>query len=489
MTTLKPIPGKKGKEQIYYDEILNVYGSEGINFNDGHTPYEALEALKKHTDDKKARKAKVVAKDDALMFKKKGAYSALKLKEVPYDAVKSFYQFSEKPNFVVIGIRGKGIPKQYIVLSAPKADKLSKLFDVLQISQWAPEHKINMPVPPVNTASIVVTGGASESSALQTPSASPAPPPFENSRSATSHSSPALRRQPFDPPTETSRPISSRSTITPSPSPQRQPLRTGTISRTSATSHISEQFVAPRSSCHQCVTRSMSHSSSLSRTKPTPTSTREYTNQRSVSLSRTSSSTTLTPQVPQSITTPTSILVSREQPVEYSETKDQFVVYKPRQGMTTRRKSLELSGLEKRNVNYSSSSSSSDEGEDIKARSVLKKSERSNGGALPYSARRDKQKPKNKSVPEMSRKDVGKLSSKIYYFHVDRENFSSSDSDSDSMAEDAYIIRSASEKPRSHRAPPKRRNRSSSSSSSVSSSSSLDNRKSRPFTIYRIVQY
>ncbi|CDS40005.1 expressed conserved protein [Echinococcus multilocularis] len=488
MTTLTPIPGKKGKEQIYYDEILNVYGSEAINFKDGHTPYGALEALKKHMDDKKVRKAKVVAKDDALMFKKKGAYSALKLKEVPYDAVKSFYQFSEKPNFVVIGVRGKGIPKQYIVLSAPKADKLSKLFDVLQISQWAPEHKINMRVPPVNTASIVVTGGASESSALRTPSASPDPPPFENSRSATSHSSPVLRHQPFDPPTETSRPTSSRSAVTPSPRPQRQPSRTGTISRTSATSHISEQFVAPRSSCRQCVTQTMSHSSSSSRTKPTPTSTQEYTNQRSVLLNRTSSSTTLTPQVPQSITTPTSILVSREQPVEYSETKDQFLAYKPRQGMTTRRKSLEFSRLEKRNV-YSSFSSSSDEGEDIKARSALKKSERSNGGALLYSARGDKQKPKNKSIPEMSRKDVEKLSSKIYYFRVDRENFSSSDSDSDSMAEDAYIIRRVSGKPRSHRAPPKRRNRSSSSSSSVSSSSSSDNRESRPSTIYRIVHY
>lgn len=472
MTTLKPLSEEKGKEKIYYDEILQVYGAEKIKPRGVHTPNEALEALKKHLNDKKVAKAKVVAKVNALSFKKKGVNNNFKLKEVPYEAVKSFYQFSDKPEFVVIGVVSKEIPKQYIVLAAPKANKLDRLFDVLQTSQLTPEHKLDKPVPPVIASLITVVGAESESSTSQS-----------SSESRRSMSPPVLRNQPLEPPTETSRPISYQTDTPRSPSPQQQPSRTRTESKTSEISYASKLSMPPSiSSHHQSVARPLSSFSSSSRSKTTPTLKRECSNQRTISLSRSSSCTIPAPQVSSSRATPSSIVVSHERSVEYNETKNQFVVYKPAKYRSTKGKSYEYGESVDRKLNYYNSSSSSDEEEDIKDRSAMKISEQSE-----HSSRNGKQKPRRRSDSENPQNNE-RLSSRIYYFCADRGEFSSSDSDSDSMTEDSYMVRRVSSRSQPKIAPSKRRNRSSSSSSSSSSSVS-DDRESRTSSIYRIMRY
>ncbi|KAL5966272.1 hypothetical protein TSMEX_006009 [Taenia solium] len=477
MTTLKPLPAGKGNKQIYYDEVLQVYGAEKIKPKGELTPHEALEALNKHLGDKKAAKTKVVAKVNALNFKKKGRSSNFNLKEVPYDAVKGFYQFADKPNFVVIGVEGKAIPKQYIVLAAPNADNLNRLFDVLQTSQLTPGHELNKPIPPVNTSLITVVGAESESPTLRSPS--------ENRRSVTSISTPVPQQLPFEPLTESSRPTSYRSESLRSPSPRWQPSRTRTESRTSGISHTSKHSMAPSlSSYHQPVARSLQSSSSSLRSEPSPSPKRETSSQRSVLSSRPSSSAILAPQVSSSRATTPSILVSHEQSVEYNETKTQFVVYRPKKYKGTRANSYDFGGLVDRNPKYSSSDSSSDEREDIKGRLAMKISKQSK-----HSSRKGEQKPKRRSDPEKSEKYGEQLSSRIYYFCADRGEISSSDSDSDSMAEDTYVVTRVSSKLQSRKAPSMRRNRSLSSSSSSSSSSVSYDRNSRTSSIYRVMRY
>ncbi|KAL5111894.1 hypothetical protein TcWFU_004091 [Taenia crassiceps] len=475
MTTLKPLPGGKSKEQVYFDEILEVYGAEKIKPKGELTPYEALEALKKHLNDKKAAKAKVVAKVNALDFKKKGVHSTFKLKEVPYEAVKGFYQFSVKPNFVVIGVASKEIPKQYIILAAPKAEKLDRLFDVLQTSQLTPGHKLNKPVPPVNDSLIAVVGAESESPTLRSRS--------ENRRSATSTPLPALQQQTLEPSTESSRSISYRTETTRSPSPQRQPSRTRTESRTSAISYTSKHSVASSlSSHHQRVPRSLSSSSSSLRSRPTPTPKGGYSSQRSASSRRSSSSTIPAACIQSSIATPPSILVSQDKPVEYNETKSQFIVYRPSKYKVSMNRPFEFGGLVNRKPNYYSSESSSDESDDANDRSTMKTSKHSE-----RSPQKDDQKPKQKSDLKKSQYKEERLSSKIYYFLADREEFSSSDSDSDSIIEENHKVKRVSSKLQPRKAPSKRRNRSSSSSSSSPSISTDTN--SRASSIYRVMRY
>ena len=92
MTTLKPIAGTS-KKPLYYDEVVQIYEIVKLKPKTNHNPTDALEELKKQLANKKSIKAKLMAREDAIEFKKKGVGKSLSLKLVPYEAVKTFYQF------------------------------------------------------------------------------------------------------------------------------------------------------------------------------------------------------------------------------------------------------------------------------------------------------------------------------------------------------------------------------------------------------------
>ncbi|KAM7539622.1 hypothetical protein Aperf_G00000032123 [Anoplocephala perfoliata] len=172
MTSLKPLPNSKAKKPLYYDEKITIYPISKVKQGANHNAEDALEELKKQLQNKKPTKNSVTAEEEALQFKKKIALSpSLKSKTLPYSDIKAFYQFSNSPAFTVLGVQGKGIPKEYIVFANPNVDKANKLTEILQVAQWTQGNNLKNKPSAVSSAELAVVGDVSEKSntSLRTP--------------------------------------------------------------------------------------------------------------------------------------------------------------------------------------------------------------------------------------------------------------------------------------------------------------------------------
>ncbi|VDN99629.1 unnamed protein product [Rodentolepis nana] len=466
MTTIKPLPNSKAKNPLYYDEVVQMYDVVKVKAKANHNPVDALEELKNQLKKKKAIKATLLAGEEAIEFKKKGVGKSPQLKRLPYSAVKSFYQYTTSPAFVVMGVQANDIPKQYVILAAPTVEKANKLTEILQAGQLAPKHNLKNQVPPVASSDII----------REEVTRSPSSPPARNSTY-----SPSPRRQ------TASRHTPSQSTHRQkSPSSHRRSARK-TSSSTSSHSSMVRRPQRSSSSSSRSKTRSYSYPSYSERRRVasvyssnarrsegyvnngSPSPPPQRYSKRAISVS---TSTLIQIPISRNSSSPKPIpQKNRSTAMGYIDDKSFFIHYNPPRKMKKEKKSKSRQSVRSSNYYTSIDSSSSDS-------EMERKFFKDHSQPQPGIYLMADKKPKVKRVKNFkrSRSENTRLSSKIYYFSLNNTSSSSSTSSSDSEDE-TYIVRrnhkpnkSSSRRSKqslitSWRSPPRSRYSSSSSSS------------------------
>nr|CDS29499.1 expressed conserved protein [Hymenolepis microstoma] len=466
MTTVKPLPNSKPKKPLYYDEVVQIYDVVKVKARTDHNPTDALEELKKQLTKKKAVKARLLAREEAIQFKKKGVGKSPKIKRIPYSAVKSFYQFTTSPAFVVLGVQGNDIPKQYVILAAPSVEKANRLTEILQVGQLAPNNNLKNQIPPLELRNYVrdespwspISSSHSHSSRRYTPSQSSHrhKSSRKNSSSTTSHSSRVKR----------SRSSSKRRSYSfPSYSEKQRAASADSPNIRKSGGYIKTGSSSPSPQRYNKKTISVSTSTLIQ-----------------IPISRNSSSPDPVPKQDKSMS------------MGYNEDRSFFIYYNPPSRMRKTKKSKSR-GSDTPVFYFTPDDSSSSE--DEKERKIS----RARSEARPGIYLMANKKPKVKRVKKLKKRSASedtRLSSKIYYFSLNDSSSSSSSSSSSDSEEETYVLqrsrksvqssprRSRRSSNRSWRSPPRGRYSSSSSSSSSSSirrrsSSSSSSSRSRSY--------
>ncbi|VDD84093.1 unnamed protein product [Mesocestoides corti] len=493
MTTIKPLEGSKPNQPVYIKEVVQIYGPVPIKPKGTFNAADAQHALKKLVDAKKSVKSKMIAEADSIQLKKKGAFGkSSKLKALPYSSVKSFYQFTDSPGCMVVGIEGKDIPKQYVVFGMPSVDKVSRLAEVLQTGLWAPKNNLKNKVPALQVPEeedkkepVKDTSSSSSSSSSSSRSRSSSPQPQRSAHSPVR----TMTEDTSEPLTSSEENIAAAAVATTTHSTRDSPIPPTPILRTpvrrSSTSSSSSSSSSRSSSSHapkQPVAFAPSVSRSMSSTPNAPSISRTPTIQTPVSRSSRSPSPKPAPKpVPppaQTKPAPPPAKAPSTEPPKQTPQKDttHYVQYQPQNEVQPQANSSSKKPACSQPV-FSNSESDSESEEIHRIRSNKRRTLVPSGGVF-LIADRKSHRLRNNSIPLDSSPAEMHRSSSIYLFQA--HGSSSSSSDSDSSSDDEYEVRKIRTRPNYTFT------RSANSSSSSSSSDDEDERKSKRPVVYRI---